>query len=135
LNYKVLVVTLDTWALAWRPADLDNAFVPFIKGIGNEMGFSDTAFRKRFADENDGKKPEDDITAASMAWCQDIFSGAAHTWEELAHLREHWEGPIVLKGIQDPDDALKAIEHGMDGVFVSVSQAFLLLLPCYTQLI
>jgi len=123
LNYKVLVVTLDTWALAWRPADLDNAFVPFIKGIGNQMGFSDPAFRKRFADENDGKKPEDDITAASQAWCQDIFSGAAHTWEELAHLREHWEGPIVLKGIQDPDDALKAIEHGMDGVFVSVSQA------------
>jgi lactate 2-monooxygenase len=54
-----------------------------------------------------------------MAWTGDIFSGAAHSWEELAHLREHWEGPIVLKGIQDPDDAIKAVEHGMDGIFVS----------------
>ena len=26
-GFKVLVVTLDTWALAWRPADLDNAYV------------------------------------------------------------------------------------------------------------
>lgn len=49
----------------------------------------------------------------------DVFSGAAHSWEELAHLREHWEGPIVLKGIQDPEDALKAVEAGMDGIFVS----------------
>ena len=26
-GYKVLVVTLDTWALSWRPWDLDNAYV------------------------------------------------------------------------------------------------------------
>lgn len=119
LNYKVLVVTLDTWALAWRPWDLDNAYVPFIKGVGVQTGFADPAFRERFAKENDGKTPEDDVVAASQAWCGDIFSGAAHSWDELKHLREHWDGPIVLKGIQDPDDALKAVEYGMDGVFVS----------------
>jgi lactate 2-monooxygenase len=37
-GYKVLVVTLDTWALAWRPADLDGAYIPFMKGIGNRTG-------------------------------------------------------------------------------------------------
>lgn len=30
-GFKVLVVTLDTWALAWRPWDLDHAYVPFMK--------------------------------------------------------------------------------------------------------
>lgn len=119
LNYKVLVVTLDTWALAWRPWDLDNAYVPFIIGVGNQTGFADPAFRERFAKESGGKTPEEDVQAASQAWMADVFSGAAHSWEELAHLREHWDGPIVLKGIQDPDDALKAVEYGMDGVFVS----------------
>jgi isopentenyl diphosphate isomerase/L-lactate dehydrogenase-like FMN-dependent dehydrogenase len=37
-GYKTLVVTLDTWALAWRPADLDGAYIPFMKGIGNRTG-------------------------------------------------------------------------------------------------
>jgi len=95
------------------------AYVPFIKGIGVATGLSDPAFRERFAAENDGKTPEDDLIGASLSWCGDIFSGAAHSWEELAHLREHWEGPIVLKGIQDPEDAFKAVEAGMDGCFVS----------------
>jgi len=80
---------------------------------------TDPAFRKRFAAENDGKTPEDDLIAASLSWTSDVFSGAAHSCEELAHLREHWDGPIVLKGIQDPEDALKAVEAGMDGCFVS----------------
>lgn len=35
---EVLVVTLDLWALSWRPADLDNAYVPFFLGIGDQIG-------------------------------------------------------------------------------------------------
>lgn len=34
-------------------------------------------------------------------------------------LREHWDGPIVLKGILDVEDAKKAAEHGVDGIVVS----------------
>jgi hypothetical protein len=41
-GYKVLVVTLDTWALAWRPADLDGGYVPFMKGVGDRTGFTGT---------------------------------------------------------------------------------------------
>lgn len=69
--------------------------------------------------EETGKEVEDDILEASKLWIGDVFSGAAHTWDEIAHLREHWDGPLVLKGIQDPEDALKAIEHGADGIIVS----------------
>lgn len=46
-GYEVLGVTLDTWAIAWRPADLDNGFVGFIKGIGDQTGFSDPVFRHK----------------------------------------------------------------------------------------
>ena len=33
-GFKVLIVTLDTWALAWRPADLDYAYAPFSTACG-----------------------------------------------------------------------------------------------------
>jgi lactate 2-monooxygenase len=48
-----------------------------------------------------------------------MFTGTALRWDRLDLLREHWDGPIVLKGVQHPDDALRAVEAGMDGVIVS----------------
>ena len=41
------------------------------------------------------------------------------SWTDLAWVREQWPGPIVIKGILDPDDARAAIEHGADGLVVS----------------
>jgi isopentenyl diphosphate isomerase/L-lactate dehydrogenase-like FMN-dependent dehydrogenase len=55
---------------------------------------------------------------AILRWVQ-LFTGTDKSWDQLAFLREHWDGPIVLKGIQHPDDARKAVESGMDGVVVS----------------
>jgi len=98
-GYKVLVVTLDTWALAWRPADLDGAYIPFMKGVGNKTGFTDPVFRRKFK-EKFNATPEEKPLEASTEWVADVFSGAAHSWEQIAHLRKHWDGPIVLKGIQ-----------------------------------
>ena len=118
-GFKVLVVTLDTWALSWRPWDLDHAYVPFFKGIGNSVGFSDPVFRRKYKEDHGGKEIEEDITSASEAWIQAAWSGAAHSWEQLEVLKNNWEGPIVLKGIQHPDDAVRAVECGMDGIVVS----------------
>lgn len=98
-GFKVLVVTLDTWALAWRPADLDHAYVPFFKGIGNKIGWGDPVFREQFR-EKYGVAPEENIVQASEEWIGDVFSGAAHSWKDIALLKKHWDGPIVLKGIQ-----------------------------------
>jgi len=49
----------------------------------------------------------------------DVFSRANLTWNDLAFLRSRTSLPIVLKGIQHPDDARRAVEAGMDGVIVS----------------
>lgn len=75
-GYEVLVVTLDTWAMSWRPWDLDSGYVPFIKGVGNKTGFTDPVFRKKF-EAKYGKKVEDEIFEASKEWIGDVFSGAA----------------------------------------------------------
>jgi isopentenyl diphosphate isomerase/L-lactate dehydrogenase-like FMN-dependent dehydrogenase len=117
-GYKVLVVTLDTWALAWRPADLDGAYIPFMKGTGNKTGFTDPVFREKFRKKHGGT-PEEKAVLASMEWIGDVFSGAAHSWEQIALLKKHWDGPVVLKGIQHPEDAKLAVEHGCDGIICS----------------
>jgi len=117
-GYQVLIVTLDTWSLAWRPADLDGAFIPFIKGVGNKIGFTDPEFRDMYAKKYGGT-PEENVLQASSEWIGDVFSGAAHTWEDIALLRETWDGPIVLKGIQHPEDAKLAVQYGCQGIVVS----------------
>jgi lactate 2-monooxygenase len=49
----------------------------------------------------------------------DVFSRTDLTWERLGFLREHTNLPIVLKGIQHPDDARRAADAGVDGIVVS----------------
>jgi lactate 2-monooxygenase len=112
-GYSTLVLTLDTWTLAWRTADLDQAYLPFIRGVGTAVPFSDPAFRAGLA-----KPPEQDQPAAILHWIP-MFTGTDKRWDQLPFLREHWDGPIVLKGIQHVDDARKAVEAGMDGIVVS----------------
>jgi L-lactate dehydrogenase (cytochrome) len=43
----------------------------------------------------------------------------AATWADLAWLREHWDGPLLIKGILTADDARQAVSAGAAGVMVS----------------
>lgn len=112
-GFTTLVVTLDTWTLAWRPADLDHAYLPFLKGEGLGVPFSDPVFRGLL-----DKTPEEDPPAAILRWIS-MVTGTDGTWDRLPFLREHRDGPIVLKGIQHSDDARRAVDAGMDGIVVS----------------
>ena len=40
-------------------------------------------------------------------------------WDDLAAIRSQWDGPLILKGILDPDDARRAADMGADGIVVS----------------
>ncbi len=41
------------------------------------------------------------------------------SWDDVAWVRDHWKGHLILKGVLSPDDALKAAECGADGIVVS----------------
>ncbi|MGW9398780.1 lactate 2-monooxygenase [Streptomyces sp. NPDC055642] len=112
-GFTALVVTLDTPLLSWRPRDLDQAYLPFLRGVGTANYFSDPAFRAGLA-----KPVHEDPDAAVMHFVS-MFADPAKTWPDLAFLRENWDGPIVLKGVLHPDDARLAADAGMDGVVVS----------------
>lgn len=118
-GYTTLVVTLDTFTMSWRPLDLDGAYLPMAVGVGNAVGFSDPVFRRKFAEQNDGDTVEDSVIQASRHWLSEAFSGQSHSWEDLQLLRKHWDGPILLKGIQSVEDAKQAVRYGMSGIVVS----------------
>ena len=41
------------------------------------------------------------------------------TWQDVAWLREQWDGPFAVKGIQHPDDARRAVDAGATAISVS----------------
>ena len=53
-----------------------------------------------------------------MAWMQKNFDPSV-SWQDLEFVRNNWNGPIIIKGILDPDDAREAAAAQVDGVIVS----------------
>lgn len=146
-GYDVLVVTLDTFTIGWRPKDLDTAYLPFLWGQGCQIGLSDPVFAKRFEEamakdtRSFGEKMNQvrdfmmrpgtpwgalkvlthmRTMQKSIMWLDAMNSGTYREWEDLKVLRKIWGSqPIVLKGIQTLEDAHRAIEYGVDGIIVS----------------
>ena len=108
-----LVVTLDTTLLGWRPADLDQGYLPFLWREGNVNFFVDPAFRALLPPD---KVDDPQMNVAMYAW---QFANPGLVWDDIAFLREVTTLPIVLKGIQRVSDARLAVEHGVDGIVVS----------------
>jgi len=111
-GFKAIVVTLDTWITGWRPRDLNNANFPQLRGYALANYFSDPHFRSSLK-----KPPEEDGVAAVMQWAN-IF-GKPLTWADLPWLRSLTKLPLILKGICHPDDARRAIDGGVDGIYCS----------------
>ncbi len=112
-GYRAIVITLDTLTLGWRPRDLALASFPQLKGLCLATYFSDPVFRGKLA-----APPEEDVEAATGLWAM-IFGNQSLTWDDLVWLRSLTRLPILLKGICSPDDARRAVDAGMDGIYCS----------------
>lgn len=112
-GYTHLVITLDTTLLGWRPADLDRGYLPFLAGVGIANYTTDPVFLRRLE-----KSPEEDPGAAGITFAS-VFPNPGLTWDQLPLIRDNWDGPVLLKGIQSVQDAELALRHGMDGIVVS----------------
>jgi isopentenyl diphosphate isomerase/L-lactate dehydrogenase-like FMN-dependent dehydrogenase len=112
-GYSALVVTLDTFLLGWRERDLQQAWLPFAQGQGIANYLTDPVFRAALP-----APPEKDPAAAARHFLA-VVSNPALTWDDLAWLRKQTRLPILLKGILHPDDARRAVDHGVAGVIVS----------------
>jgi 4-hydroxymandelate oxidase len=106
---QVLMVTVDVPVLGRRLRDVRNAFrLPAEVVAANLVsgGFS-TAHSNPLRGES-----------AIAAHTQEIFASALG-WADLEWLRERTTLPLVVKGILDPRDAVRAVETGADAVVVS----------------
>jgi len=119
-NYTTLVVTVDAMTHGWRPQDLATSYFPLVHAYGTQIGLSDPVFMQRHGREpllgpnthpkfpydsaNTDRAIQDDenlqdIAYLGMDWLRE-FQGFFWTWADLKFLRDSWEGPLVLKGIQ-----------------------------------
>ncbi len=141
-----IVVTLDTTMLGWRTRDLDLASLPFLQGMGIAQYTSDPVFRRLMDEPTPGPKPKPHLSWDAIRtllsatrkfpgpFWQNLRSGAGLravqtftriysrpniTWTDLPFLRKHTNLPIILKGILHPDDARKALDYGIDGIYIS----------------
>jgi lactate 2-monooxygenase len=112
-GFKAIVVTLDTQILGWRPRDLRIANFPQLQGKCLANYFSDPLFRAKLE-----KPPEDDPRTAALTMLAG-FSDPTLSWDDLAWLRSLTTLPLLLKGICHPEDARKAIDGGVDGIYCS----------------
>jgi len=127
-GFSALVVTIDTAVSGLRERDFRNgikellSFNPFkaLPFVGQVMarprwlaGFLADGGLMSFPNVMlpDGPMPYADVTAA--------LEQSATSWDDLRWLREVWDGPIVIKGVQIADDARRAVDAGASAVVVS----------------
>ncbi|MGA9967662.1 MAG: alpha-hydroxy acid oxidase [Terriglobales bacterium] len=128
-GFSALVVTIDTPVSGMRERDFRNgmkelvsggllAKVPFIPELLSHPGWLISFLRDgglpglpNVVVPGQGPMTLVDIGAA--------LASAAVTWADLGWIREHWGGPIVVKGVLTGDDAHRAVDEGAAAVVVS----------------
>lgn len=126
----VLVLTVDLPVVGARYRDTRNAMVGEVGALAKVRRGLDLATHPLWLrDVAIGGKPhtfgnlEHAVPGGTnpadfRAWIDDQFDPSV-TWDDLAWVREHWKGKLVLKGVLDADDARAAADHGIDGIVVS----------------
>ena len=111
-GFKGIVVTLDTWVTGWRPRDLSTSNFPQLRGHCLANYTSDPVFRASLQ-----RPPEEDPQGAVLRWIQEF--GNPLTWDDLPWLRSLTDLPLLVKGICHTDDARRAKDGGVDGIYCS----------------
>jgi L-lactate dehydrogenase (cytochrome) len=126
----VLVLTIDLAVVGARHRDVRNAVVGATSGWARLRRGLDLAGHPAWVRSVGlGGKPltfgnlEKAVPGASTPdafreWVDSQFDPSV-TWEDVAWVREHWPGRLIVKGILDPEDARRALAAGVDGIVVS----------------
>lgn len=142
---SAIVLTVDTTILGWRQLDLQNGYLPFLLGKGIAQYVSDPVFQKLLKDKPatytkmkmnlsllsnmigvfqrypgsflKNVSTKDPVKAIRKFI--EIYSKTDLSWSDIAWIKSKTRLPILIKGILRSEDALKAIDSGVDGIVVS----------------
>ena len=126
-NCSALVITLDLQILGQRHKDLKNGLsappkltIPNILNIATKprwaLGMLGTS-RRQFGNIVGHVKGVENMGSLS-AWTAQQFDPRLN-WGDVEWIKKRWGGKIILKGIQDVEDARLAVASGADAMIVS----------------
>ncbi len=126
-NCAALVLTLDLQILGQRHKDLKNGLsappkltIPNILNIATKprwaLGMLGT-HRRQFGNIVGHVSGVENMSSLS-SWTAQQFDPALN-WGDVAWIKERWGGKLILKGIQDVEDARMAVQSGADALIVS----------------
>jgi L-lactate dehydrogenase (cytochrome) len=126
-NCSALVITLDLQILGQRHKDLKNGLsappkltIPNILNIATKprwaLGMLGTS-RREFGNIVGHVKGVENMSSLS-AWTAQQFDPRLN-WGDVEWIKKRWGGKIILKGIQDVEDARLAVDSGADAMIVS----------------
>ncbi|MFZ0363275.1 MAG: alpha-hydroxy acid oxidase, partial [Candidatus Cybelea sp.] len=128
-GFNALVVTIDTAVAGNRERDLRNGakeltigelrkMLPYVPQILGRPAWLYDFLR----DGGMMRFPNVLLPGIGPMEYADVAAALEHStvaWEDLAWIREQWEGPIVVKGVLTPEDARRAVDAGADAIVVS----------------
>lgn len=126
----VLVLTVDLAVVGARHRDTRNAMVGEVTAWAKaRRGLDLVSHPQWLRDVAIGGKPltfgnlEEAVPGARTPeafkeWVDAQFDPSV-TWDDIAWVREHWTGKLLVKGVLDPEDAHRAVDAGVDGLVVS----------------
>jgi L-lactate dehydrogenase (cytochrome) len=126
-NCKALVLTLDLQILGQRHKDIKNGLsappkltIPNIINIATKprwaLGMLGTP-RREFGNIVGHVSGVENMSSLS-AWTAQQFDPALN-WDDVEWVKQRWGGKLILKGIQDVEDASLAVRSGADALIVS----------------
>jgi isopentenyl diphosphate isomerase/L-lactate dehydrogenase-like FMN-dependent dehydrogenase len=124
---RALVLTVDNQWLGKRERDLVNGFaIPPRFGVRELAGFARRipwwwSMRSEVGRITFGNYVRDDSreSVAALAGRMASMLDRGMCWDDVEALRAHWRGPLLLKGILHPAEAVRAVRAGVDGLIVS----------------
>jgi L-lactate dehydrogenase (cytochrome) len=124
---SAIVITLDLQILGQRHKDLKNGLtappkftIPTILDLATKWtwGLQMLQTKRRFFGNIVGHAKEVSDPSSLAEWTAKAFDPSLD-WDRVAQLMKMWDGPVILKGILDVEDAKKAADLGADAIIVS----------------
>ncbi|OAN70646.1 alpha-hydroxy-acid oxidizing enzyme [Jannaschia sp. EhC01] len=122
-----LVITVDLQIMGQRHKDIKNGLSAppklTAKSIANmatkvPWGLEMLGTKRRFFGNIVGHAKGVTDPGSLSSWTAEAFDPSLN-WERIKEFRSWWDGPVILKGILDADDAKEAINVGADAIVVS----------------
>jgi len=121
------VITVDLQLLGQRHKDLKNGLSAppklTVKSVSNMMtkvqwGLGMLGTKRRFFGNIVGHAKGVKDPSSLGAWTNESFDQALD-WDRIREFRKMWDGPLIIKGILDAEDAKQALNVGADAIIVS----------------